>query len=75
MVYGVIVARLEIVEPSFGVVVIATVAQGVDFGLSAGAGQQIAPCVVGILRNEVAGRVGQADDIAFVIPRQMSGYS
>ena len=52
MVAGVVISALEIVEAGFGVVVIAPVAQGIDAGHCAGAGEQITPCVVGVLRNE-----------------------
>ena len=47
---GVIVAGVEVVEPGFGIVAIAAVAEGIDhaYGIGFGAGdrQQLAPCAV-----------------------------
>lgn len=67
MVGGVIVAGLQVIEPSFVIVVIATVAQGVDAGHCAGAGEQITPCVVGISRNGSTGGCDQFDNIALQV--------
>ena len=47
--YGVVISALQIVEPSFGIAVVAPVAQRVDVGQAAGLGEHVAPGVVGIL--------------------------
>ena len=45
---GVVVAGLEVIEPGFGVVDVAAVAQGIDFCQGAGSGQDLAVGIVGV---------------------------
>ena len=46
----VIIAGLEVVEAAFGIVIVATVAEGVLFGQRTGGGQDLAVGVIGIGR-------------------------
>ena len=48
MVCGVVVAGLEVIEADFGVVIVASIAQGVDVCHRAALGEDIAPSVIGI---------------------------
>ena len=48
MVCGVIISALQIIKSCFCIVVIATVAQGVNVCHGAGAGNDFAPCVIGV---------------------------
>lgn len=48
MVGRVVVAGLEIIEAGFGIVVVATVTQRIDFGHCAGGGQDVAGGIVGV---------------------------
>ena len=45
---GVIIAGLEVIEAAFGIVVIATVAEGVLLGQFAGCGEEFSVGVVGV---------------------------
>ena len=51
---GIIISRLQIVQPGLGVVVVASVAEGIIIGVEVGSvavvpcGGMVAPCVVGI---------------------------
>ena len=47
---GVIIAGLEVIEAAFGIVIVASVAEGVLVGQGAGGGQDLAIGVVGIRR-------------------------
>ena len=62
--FGVIVARLEVVQAGFGIVVIATVAEGVDvgnirrcniFGILAVDLYDLTPCIISICGCQLAG--------------------
>ena len=71
MVRGVIVAALEIIEAGFGVVVVAAIAERVNACHSAGAADDIAPCVIGVACDRLilkAGDIGdQLDHIALQV--------
>ena len=55
--FGVIVAALEIVEASFGIVVISSVSQRVYFSHAAGCGEDFAIGVIIVSSDFVAGRI------------------
>ena len=71
MVCGVVVAGLEAIEAGFGVVVVAAIAEGIDACHSAGAADDIAPCVIGVACDRhilKAGDIGdQLDYIALQV--------
>ena len=67
----IVISRLEIIQPGFGVVVVAAVADGVFLpdggGERAGDGQGRAPRVIGIGYHAVAGRVKDPDDVPLAV--------
>ena len=73
--FGVIISALQIIEAGFGVVDIAAVAEGVQGGdgggvgvaICQGGGKGIAPGVVGVGHQEVAGLVHDAGHIALQV--------
>ena len=62
MVCGVVVAGLEAIEAGFGIVVIATVAQGIDVCHTAGAADDIAPGIVGVACDRLILKAGDIGD-------------
>ena len=68
---GIVISRLEIIQPGFGVVVVAAVADGVLLpdggGEGTGDGQGRAPRVIGIGYHAVAGRVKDPDDVPLAV--------
>ena len=69
--FGVIIPGLEIIQAGFGIVDIATVAEGVIFaegiGKVTGSGQDITPSIVGILNNSYTGVVQDSNHITLQI--------
>ena len=68
MVCGVIVAGLEVIEPSLRIVVIPAVAQGVGACHASGLRKNVAPCVVGIadrIRSRTA--VSRGDKLVLLV--------
>ena len=64
---GIVVTALEVVEPGFSVVVVATVADGINSSHGAAGINHIAPGIVAILRNSCASAVDNPDDIALLV--------
>ena len=64
---GVIIAGLEVIEAAFGIVVVATVAEGVLVGQFTGGGQDLAVGVVGVRSNGIATGIHHAHDITLQI--------
>ena len=68
---GVVISALEVVEPGFCVVVVAAVADGVDFAdgvlVGSGDGQDIAPGIVLVLAEGCAQIADDADDIPLLV--------
>ena len=71
----VVISALQVIEPGFGVVVVAAVAEGVQICVVAGFGQHIAPGVVGILGIDsvLATLVFELHHIALGIEHIMEG--
>ena len=69
--FGVIVAGLEVIEPGLSVVYIATIPQRVIFadgiGAASGGGENVAPGIVSITDNLVAGLVDDTHHIALQV--------
>ena len=63
----VIVARLEIVEPRLGIVVITTVAQGIYLRERSAAAYYIAPRVVGVACDGAAAAVNDTNNVALCV--------
>ena len=64
---GVIIAGLEVIEAAFGIVIVASVAEGVLFGQRTCGSQNFAVGVVGITRHGIAAGVHQAHNIALQV--------
>ena len=71
--YGVVISALQIVEPSFGIAVVAPVAQRVDVGQAAGLGEHVAPGVVGILGVDRAALVVELDHVTLCVEHIVEG--
>ena len=67
MCYRVVISALEVIEPSLGVVVVASVAQRVDLRHCACGGEDVAPCVIGIGSHRRAAAIDQLDHIALQV--------
>ena len=61
---GVIIAGLQVIEASFAIVIVATIAQGVDTCQGAGCGEDFAVGIVGVGCNRVSSGVNQVEHIA-----------
>jgi len=76
---GVIISALEIIEAGFRIVVVAPVAQGVLGGdggviaLGRGDAEEIAPGIVGILRDGLVGAVKQLHHVALTVDHIVIG--
>ena len=69
----VVISALQVIEPGFGVVVVAAVAERVQIGVAAGFGQHIAPGVVGVLGIDCAALVVELHHIALGVEHIMEG--
>ena len=58
---------MEIIEPGFGIVVIAAITQGVGAGHAAGLRENIAPCAVGVCGGFCAILIDELDHIALEV--------
>ena len=67
----IIVPGVEVIEPRFLVVDVTPIAEGVllaeGIGQGAGAGEEIAPGVIGVFDHDLAGIVGDGDNVALSI--------
>ena len=75
---GIIVPGLEVIEAGFLVIDIAPIAEGVlpaeGRGQGAGAGEGIAPGVIGVFDHDLAGIVGDGDNVALgVVEEEVLG--
>ena len=70
---GVVVAGLEVIEPGFGVVDIAAVAQGIDLCQGAGGGQDLAVGIVRVGRYYLLIAVQDRQNIALEISDKIVG--
>ena len=68
---GIIVPGLEVIEAGFLIIDVSPVPEGVllaeGVGQGAGAGEGIAPGVIGVFDHDLAGIVGDGDDVALSI--------
>ena len=71
--YGVVISALQIVEPGFGIAVVAPVAQRIDVCDGAGLGEHVAPGVVGILGVDRAALVVELDHVTLCVEDVMEG--
>ena len=71
--YGVIVTRLQIVEAGFGVVVVATVAEGIDLCHGAGGVGELTPGVVGVAGNHGSAGIDKAKNVTLQVQNIVIG--
>ena len=75
--FGVVVAGLEVIQPTLGIVIISSVPNGVDMGdvvcigdgvaACIGDQEQLAPGIVGVITNGAGVLVPQADDVTLQV--------
>ena len=68
---GVVIARLQIVEAGFGIVVITAIAQGILIRHAAGFRQKVAPCVVFVACDFFVFEAGDITDELYNVTLQV----